>query len=240
MSGVRYNDRVLILGDTGAGKSELINFYWELFNCQRLLLDSKDEFSVPDLQAEPERDGKYPNLKPARDVDSIDWDAPTIHYIPRHVAGKAGLQEMDDLFWAAYESPQPLLMAVHEVSDVCHYNAHKTPEGFDTYVSKGRVRGKGMLAGSQLPVHMPIRAKTLNQHVFVMVPRFIREDDMKAIAKMVGADDKVFADQLDQLHDQLGDHAFAHFDRRTRETVANLPLSEQARARITITRRDDA
>lgn len=238
--GVRYNDRVLVLGDTGAGKSELINFYWELFRCQRLLLDSKDEFSVPDLTADVERDGQHPNLKPTRNVDDVDWSAPVIHYIPSHDSGKAGLVEMDDLFRAAYDSPHPLIVASHEVSDVCQYNANRTPPGFDTYVSKGRVRGKGLLAGSQLPVHMPIRAKALNQHVFVVVPRFIRTDDMREVSKMCGAEEREFSGQLDQMHEALGDHSFVHFDRRSRETVANLPLDDAARARITITRRDDA
>jgi hypothetical protein len=245
-SGIRYNDRVLFLGDTGAGKSELINFWWEQFRCQRLLFDSKDEFSIPDPRHErPIPSGAsydelvaagVPFLDPVSELDGIDWSAPLIHYVP----ATEEVPEVDALFRAAYARKGALVIAAHEASDLCEYQANKTPSGFNAYVSKGRVRGKGLLLGSQLPVNLPVRGKTLNQHVMVSVPRFTRSDDLKAVAQAVGQDWQQFAAACDELHGTAGDYAYWWFNRRTRELRPCVPLNDACRARIRIVRRDDA
>lgn len=229
MSGLRYNDRVVVYGDTGAGKSELINFLWEGFRCQRILADTKDEFSVPN-PARPEE-----MLQPVHDPGDVDWRAPVIHYVP----STDEPEEMGELFELAYRMPGARVVAVHELSDVCGFNANKTPGSFNSYVSKGRAHGKGLLGGSQLPVNMPTRAATLAQHIMVAVPRFVREDDMRAIAKAVGQETDVLNRQLDELHATFGDHAYVWFNRRARTLSACRPLSEAHRSRITIRRRVD-
>jgi energy-coupling factor transporter ATP-binding protein EcfA2 len=239
VSAIKYNDRVLVLGDTGAGKSELLNWLFAQLRNQRLLLDTKDEFSVPDITAEPE-DGKYPTLKPTRNVEDIDWSQPIIHYIPTAVDRKGGLAEMEALFTACFHSPHPLTVFTHEVSDVCQYQTNATPPSFDRYVAQGRVHGKGIVAGTQLPVDIPKRIKALSQHIIVLVPAFDRPEDRKAVANLIAMGEQDGHRVLETLHQEMGDFAFVHYRKGPHPTTANLPLSEAARATVTITRRADA
>lgn len=234
MSGLRYNDRVLILGSTGSGKSELINLMAMDLRVQRILIDTKDEFSVPD------GDGGF--VEPARDVEDLDWQLPILHYVP----ATDDVDEMQELFGALYRRRQ-LVAIVHELSDVCGYQAARTPPAFNSYVSKGRVRGLGIVGGSQLPVHIPVRMRTESDHVFAFVPRFLRKSDHDAIAEAMGQDPRELETMFDEVQEQLGHetpdgklYSFLWFTRRSRKLVACPPLNEQTRSRITIVRRDDA
>ncbi len=47
--GIRFNDRTIILGRSGSGKSELANYIATKPRCQILLYDTKDEFTVPGI-----------------------------------------------------------------------------------------------------------------------------------------------------------------------------------------------
>jgi DNA helicase HerA-like ATPase len=220
VSAIRFNDRVLVLGSTGSGKSELLNVIFSRMRggAQRLLVDTKREFAIE-------------GVEPASEVDAIDWSRPIIHYQDRG----EGADEMQELFAACY-ARRRLMVAVHELSDVCAFRAARTPPAFDSYVSKGRALGLGLLAGSQRPFDIPMRAKTEADHVFAFVPRFQLEQDHRAAAITLGADPAMLARQLDEVQETLGEHAFVHFDRRDRVLEACQPLSEAERAGIIVSR----
>src|SRR4051812_32409210 len=132
---VAYNDRVLVLGSTGSGKSEVLNYLSAMLRCQRLLLDTKDEFVVP-------------GVEPVSSVDAIDWSQRTVHVRPPATVHPTCTSKtnpephcgrcFDCYFKAAYYAPNALVVVVHELGDVCDYNAGRTPKWFNSYVSKGR------------------------------------------------------------------------------------------------------
>jgi energy-coupling factor transporter ATP-binding protein EcfA2 len=97
--GIVHHDRVFIAGRTGSGKSELINVLFSGFACQRLLVDTKDEFDIPGVER-------------VRDVAAIDWSEPIIHYVDS--SSQAG--EFDELFEACLRR-RHLVVAVHELAE---------------------------------------------------------------------------------------------------------------------------
>jgi hypothetical protein len=219
---VRFNDRALFVGSTGSGKSELINWLFAGMRCQRLLLDSKDEFAVP-------------GVDPVRDVDAIDWSQRTVHFA---TAPTAGPDDYDAVFRACYHRHN-LVVAVHELADVCDFTPNRTPRWFNAYVSKGRARGLGLLAGTQRPVQIPVRARTENEHVF-MVGEQLMGDDHAAVASAMGQSPRELAQLVDNVQAQLGGepdeqgrrHAYLWFQRARRQIVACPPLPAEHRRAI--------
>jgi hypothetical protein len=214
---VKYHDRQLALGFTGRGKSELLNVLFAGVRCQKLLLDSKNEFAI---------DG----VTPARNADELDWRQPILHYIPTE--GRPA--EYDELFRACF-TRRHLVVCVHELSDVCEYQASRTPPAFDRYVSQGRAHGLGLLAGSQRPRNIPVRARTESEHVYVFPPSLSPEDHDE-VARILGRRPDELRQVLDGLLEELGDYSYLHFDRAARELTALPPLPEHLRARSAVSR----
>lgn len=225
---VNYNDRVLVLGSTGSGKSEVLNYLAAGMRCQRLLLDTKDEFAVP-------------GIEPTHSVDSIDWSQRTVHY---RMPADAEPDDFDDLFRAAYYSPNALVVVVHELGDVCEFNAGRTPRWFNAYVSKGRARSKGVMMGSQRPISVPTRALGESEHVFMVGERFIVPQDHQKVAEAMGQDHRELGPMIDSVQNELGQppdkdgrtHAYLWFNRRRRSLTACPPLPDTHRAAIDVQR----
>lgn len=225
---VRYNERALVLGSTGSGKSEVLNVLSAGLRCQRLVLDTKDEFAVP-------------GIEPVRDVDAIDWSQRTVHY---QTAPDAGPDEFDDVFRACYYRPGALTVIVHELGDICEFNANRTPRWFNAYISKGRARGKGLYMGSQRPQSIPTRALGESEHVFMVGERFLVPQDHAKVADAMGQDPRELARTIDHVQAELGEpadpqgrtHAFLWFQRGRRQVVACPPLPPAHRQAIDIAR----
>src|SRR3978361_1548337 len=134
MSGVRYHERAFFAGPTESGKSELLNFCLSGFRCQRLLWDSKGhEWTVP-------------GVEPVSDPAAIDWTQPFIHY----VTTTTEVAEVDEVFAQAEKRPD-LVVAVHELGDLCEYTTNKTPASVNRYLAQGGAKGRGFLGASQEP-----------------------------------------------------------------------------------------
>jgi hypothetical protein len=217
---IRFNDRVLVLGPTGSGKSELLNaVFTDLAGgAQRLLLDTKTEFAVDGVPV-------------AASVDELDWARPLLHY----QTARNDLDELEALFAACY-ARRRLVVCAHELSDVCNFSAGRTPPSFDAYVSKGRSLGLGLLAGSQRPFEVPSRAKSEADHVLVMARGFTLPQDVRAAALAVGIDPPELPAKLAAVRAELGEHAFVHLDRRAGTLHAVPPLAEPARRAIIVGR----
>jgi energy-coupling factor transporter ATP-binding protein EcfA2 len=227
--GIRFTDRVLVLGQNGSGKSVLINYVMSTgYRCQRFLVDTKDEFVVP-------------GVTPARRLSEIDWDAPVIHYID----DRGDLREYNRLFALlmkrrAGRNPElrgryGLVVCVHELNDLCGDNPSATPQWVNAYIRKGRAHGLGLLAGSQRPVNMPKSARTEAQHVFAFAPGF-DPDDRPIVAKLLHVSER----ELDELLAQAaalspsGEHSYLWFDKRAKRLVIRPPLPAAMRARSVV------
>lgn len=220
MSAIRFNDRVLVLGSSQSGKSELLNLLFSRTRggAQRVLVDTKSEFAIE-------------GVDPVEDVAAIDWTRPIVHYRDR----TGDVAEMQELF-AAIFARRRILACVHEASDVCDFSAGRTPPAFNAIASKGAALGVGLWCGSQRPFEIPSRAKSEPLHVFIFAPRFLLEQDLKAAALTVGRDPRELGTMLDELQATLGDHSFLHFDRRAGVLEACAPLSEAERSAIIVSR----
>jgi energy-coupling factor transporter ATP-binding protein EcfA2 len=212
--GIAWNDRVLVLGYTGSGKSAFLDHLFGLFRVQRLLLDTKDEFSIA-------------GVEPVRDVEAIDWRQPVIHYIDR----TGEVAEYDELFEVCF-TRRHLIVRVDELADVCEHQPNRTPRGFRKIANKGRAHGLGLLGASQRPYVIPTAARTEAQHVFIFGPRLDVEDH-RSMAAAIG----MRPDELGARIDALEQYAFLWWRRATRELVECPPLTDAMRASAGISRR---
>lgn len=220
--GIAYNGRTLVIGVTGSGKSELLNAQFSTFRCQRVLYDSKHEFTIPDVHAV------------TADVDMIDWRQPIVHFRP----GEDTRGDAQRFFAAAFGRPGPLVVAVHELGDLCDYNANAAPPSVRRYLVQGRAKGKGLLGGTQRPVGLPKQALTEAGDIFIFVPRLSAED-LVTVAREVGIPQDDLGRHLDRLHDELGDHSFLRWSRKTRQLVRVPPLPARVRRRSVVRRLHD-
>lgn len=224
---VRFNDRALFLGSTGSGKSEVINWLFAGLQCQRVLIDTKPEFEIA-------------GVEPVHDVGEIDWKQRTIHYVTSPIADPA---EFDELFRVLY-GRRNLVTCVHELADVCDFQPNKTPKWFNAYLSKGRGRGLGLYMGSQRPVGVPVRARSENEHVFMIGERFMVPDDHKTVADAMGREARGLAQLIDNTQTELGGapdpqgrtHAYLWFERGRRQVIACPPLPDAHRRAIDVGR----
>jgi len=216
---IAYNQRTLCLGPTGSGKSELLNAQLSAFRVQRVVYDSKDEFSVAGAEL-------------VREVDAIDWRAPIIHFVP----GEDVRGDAQAFFAAAFRQPRPLLVAVHELADLCEYRAHATPPAVNRYIRQGRAHGKGLLGASQRPVEMPVSARSEPEHVFLFTTPPLAPDDMDAVARMMGRPVSDVHQHIAQARN-LGPYSFLYFERATGALTLCPPLPDHLRRRTIVNRR---
>ena len=194
MTGVRFNERVLVVGPTESGKSELLNVLFSEMRCQRLLFDTKGhEWSIE-------------GVEPVSDPAAIDWNQPIVHYV---TAG-TDLAEVVDVFEQCCRR-RNLVVCVHELNDLSGYSTNKTPEVVNRYLSQGGANGRGMLGATQMPVDMPKRARSEVQHVYTLVPP-IDEEHLKVVCRIVGAiNAQEMRSELEAVQREHGDHAFIHW-----------------------------
>ena len=220
-----YHDRLLALGFTGSGKSELLNVMFSQVRTQKLLVDTKPEFKV----VLPTEDGER-ELEPVHDVADIDWTEPVIHFQDRD-----GLvEEFEELFAACY-TRRNLVLCVHELADLCEESPGKTPRHVNKYYGKGRARGLGILGGSQRPVNMPKRALTETNHVCYFVPP-LSADDHDLVSRTIGEDRHKLRFVLDKAHGDLGDYSYLQWEKKTRELRVRPPLPEHLRSQNIVRR----
>jgi hypothetical protein len=217
--GIRFTDRVIIFGTSGSGKSELANHIATGPRCQRLLYDTKDEFTIPGVQ---------PVYKP-RD---IRWDEPVIHLID----DSCELDDVGRLFQLCWDRKvgrtghaYGLVVIVHELGDLCLDTPQKTPRPVINYLKKGRAHGLGLIGASQRPRNIPVSARTEVQHVFTFGGG-LDPDDLPIAAKMHRLSVPEFETALEQAR-ALGEHAYIWRDIRAGRNMIRPNLPEHLRAR---------
>jgi hypothetical protein len=222
LGGLAFHDRVFVAGQTRSGKSELLNVLFSMLNGQRLLLDTKPEFAIADVE-------------PVSDPAAIDWGQQTIHYVPTATGGPA---EIDELFKACHHRRR-LTVCCHELADLCDFQPNRTPAWLNAYISKGGALGNGFYCGSQRPVQVPTRALTEAQHVFHVVPRLTRRSDVQAVAEPMGLEPDELAGELAATEREYGRHSFLWWDVRAQQLTKWAPLPDDLRARNIVERTID-
>lgn len=221
MSGVAFNQRVFVAGQTRSGKSEILNYLFSEIRCQRVLLDTKGgEWEIP-------------GVEPSTDVATIDWRQPTIHVVTQ----TTGTDEIAELF-EAFNRRRHLTVCCHELGDLCAFNANATPAAVDAYISKGGAWGKGLYGGSQRPRQMPTRMKTEVQHVYITAPPMAAVD-MREIEDMglAGVDRGQLTPMVRQHGEEHGAFAFLHLPKGAGlQPTAWPPLPGHLRSQIIVKR----
>lgn len=221
MDGPAFHERVFIAGPTESGKSELLNVLFSGFRCQRVLVDTKGhEWSI---------DGVEPV---EGDPSAIDWREPVIHY----VTASTEVGEIDELF-QRLTTRRDLVVAVHELGDLCGYVTQRTPESVNRYLAQGGAKGRGFLGATQLMVDMPKRARTEVQHAYVMVPP-MDLDHLRGVCRMVeGASPERMRSDLDEHESECGPYSFIHYPKGARrEPTWWPPLPDHLRAEAIVRR----
>jgi hypothetical protein len=142
-------------------------------------------------------------------------------------------------FFAAFFTRPRLVVCVHELADLCDYNANGAPPAVRRYIAQGRALGKGLLAGTQRPVGIPRQARTEATDFFIFVPK-LSDEDHGLVARDIGINPDALAQQLNAAHDQLGDYSFLRYAKKTRELTVCPPLPAHVRKHNIVRRVEDA
>jgi hypothetical protein len=212
--GINWHDRVFVSGFTGSGKSGLVNHLFGGLRNQRLLLDTKPEFSIA-------------GVEPVTAVEAIDWRAPVVHFIE----ADQDLDVIDRLFYVAGKR-RNLTICVHELADLCDDQPSRTPKYVRRWLRVGNIFGNGLIGASQRPVGMPRQARTEAQHVFSMVPA-LDDEDHAIVAKLAQVPRAELYDMLAEAA-QLspnGRHSFVWIDRVAGKVRLCEPLPDHVRRR---------
>jgi len=216
--GIRFTDRVIVLGRSGSGKSELVNHLAVMPRCQILKWDSKDEFTIA---------GVEPVYRP----EDIRWDERVIHLVD----DSCELEDVDRLFRLCWDRKvgrtghaYGLVVVVHELGDLCLDAPQKTPRAVINYLKKGRAHGLGLIGASQRPRNIPVSARTEVQHVFTFSSG-LDPDDLPIAAKMHRMTVPEFEQALEQARG-LGEHAYIWGDLRAGRNTIRPQLPDHLRA----------
>lgn len=212
--GIRFYDRVFVDGSTTSGKSTLINHIAAGFRCQVILYDTKDEFSVPGIEA-------------VHTPEGIDWSQRIIHLID----DAGNLKDTDRLFQAIWhrkvgrsehKDNYGLVIVIHELGDICADEPGKTPQWVSIVIRKGAAHKIGLVYGSQRPRNIPRIARTEAMHTISMA-RGLDPEDTQIVARMHRMTVGEFERALAQAS-ELGDYAALWYDKRARRNVILPPL----------------
>jgi hypothetical protein len=217
---VDYNDRVLVVSRTGAGKSELLNVLASDLHAQWLLVDPKAEFAIGDVEA-------------VGTVDGLDFQHERVlHFVPD--ATTTG-DEWEELFGRAFEL-RHFTMVVHEGGFTCGFQPGRVGPRQNTYLSQGRAHGLGYWVATQRPVKLPTFATSEPGHVFAFAEKMTRADDHHALAEAMDLPANDLADHQRVLLEQHGKHGFLWFDRGAGKHSGWGSLPESVRARSVVRR----
>ena len=180
-------DRVLTVGMTGSGKSELLAHLWSIYPGQRVLIDVTDAYELPA--------GEEADTCEAERVSEIDWSVRTIRFVPR----SHGEGTYDDLYaalWQRAATTGGLCVWLDEAQGPT--SANRAPRWLRTAVTQGRKRGIFHLAATQEPVNVLPAIITQANHL--MLFRLAgRPADLNALRHRLGVSADELAAEIERL-----------------------------------------
>lgn len=208
LSGIRYEDRIFVVGDTGSGKSELAK---QLFlatplmtpsgkRARRIIIDPADSSLTATAADITFND---PKRVP---------DCATARFVPKDPDDKEAYNTLYRWVFDRF----PAYVWLDEANIAAPVNGY--PKWANTYVVQGRKRGLGHLACDTRPRGVCKNFIAQAQHVFIFA--LATTDDRKYLAENIG----VSFSQLEELMQALPEYGFIHYDRRSKTLFVCDPL----------------
>lgn len=214
---IAQHSRVLAVGDTRSGKSELLAHLANLARCQRILIDTKAEWRCG---VRPVSLHATTSEQAAGEAAAIDWTAPIVHVIP----DPGERVQLEALYAAIDRIPRPVLVWTDELHDVS--NGNWEPRGLRRLYKTGAARRHGALGACQRPLDVSMSAKTQASHLFIS--RDVGADDLDHLLRWVP-----FTASCDppvpQLVAELPAYGFVWIDKPARAVTVVDPLPEHLR-----------
>lgn len=184
--GIRYSDRVLVVGKTREGKSTLARELFLSAAAPRLVIDPADS----------ELTAKIPGQRTFRHPREFPLDAETARFVPINPAAR---KPYDEVYRTAFEH-FPRYTWLDEPNDATPSSGF--PPWANTYVAQGAKRGLGHLTCTT-SIRWIMRSLVRNVQVLVMFTTPAPED-RRYLAQMIGID----VGDLEAAHAALGPHEF--------------------------------
>jgi energy-coupling factor transporter ATP-binding protein EcfA2 len=209
--GVRFTDRVVIVGQTGRGKSVLARHLLAAMRPRKVLIDPKNEL-----------DG-FPGATLARGAGgllaALRAGEPVVRFVP--VEGTP--DEYHRAYAAILEQPEPVVTFTDEL--YAPGDANSAPRGLRLLLTQGRSLGKGHIGATQRPRRVCLEAISEAQHFYLFGPPPARSD-LSLLADYVGQPEPVLRHELARLEP----YAYLWSDRTTGELTSWPPLPRHLRA----------
>lgn len=216
MSGIRLSERVLIVGQTGKGKTTLARFLVAGLQPVRVIVfDPKGElhFDGPDGQL----------VEPCYTPDELAarMPEPLIHFIPASFKR----DDLEEACAIVKDTPGPYVWWIDEAAELS--SPGYCPEGLRLAVTQGREPRKMVIALTQrlAEVHPVFRSQC--EHIFLFVPPPI-ELDLKTIAGTMHRDAAVLKGELERLQADQGLYSHLWFQRDGNELLRCAPIPAEA------------
>lgn len=222
---IEYHNRLLAVGPTRSGKSEILNVLASGLQGQWVLVDPKDEFAI---------DG----VEKTRDVGALDFaNARVLHWVPpsdpktweRFFGRVLGLRQADP--------PGRITVVVHEAGYACQFKPGLVGPNQNELLAQGEAHGIGAWYASTRPACLPTFATSEPAHVFAMAEAMTRADDEQRLADAMGIERRALRDAQDHVRASFppreqgeSSHAYIWGQRRVGVVKGMGPLPDELRA----------
>ncbi|HEX3390927.1 MAG TPA: DUF87 domain-containing protein [Solirubrobacteraceae bacterium] len=207
LRGIRLEDRILIAGQTGKGKTTLARYLCEsLQPIRTIVFDPKAELVFPGVVA----------CRSPLELTQHMRD-PLVHFIPSGF-DREMLEEACQIVW---ETPGPYLWWVDDVAEIS--SPGYCPAGLRAAETQGRAQKKIVLAITQRLTETHPVFRSQSEHIFIFTPAPILLD-LKTIAGNVRREALDLDRQLAELHAEHGDYSHLWYVRATDELRRCAPL----------------
>lgn len=207
MSRIRYDDRLLLVGATGCGKSTVARAIASSVTGRLLIVDPADSALTEVPGHVTVRGPREPMADDDLRRELLRLLEPHVHTpIVRYVAGEPTRgQEYDVVYRWAFAARWPGWVWLDEAGIAAP--AQGCPRGIDTYLIAGRKRQLGHLAAHTRPREISRNLPAQAQHVLVW--NLPNPDDRDVMARTIGISPTDLRDLLDQLERVPGEDATA-------------------------------
>ncbi len=200
---IRANDRVLIVGSTGSGKTVLALALFSAMRPRRLLIDPKGEHHLP-------------GVRRCSRVSRLDLEARAAHFVPAR-GDDAEWEELFERVWAGRRLPR----VIHIDEAFGPTRAGKAPAGLRLMIQQGRALRQGIIACTQRPVNIESTLRTEADHVICFD---ITAIDRRHLAADMGLEPDQLERELAEVHARYGRHGHLWWDRAHRRLTRCPPV----------------